>query len=322
MAGTSNYPDGFSQNGVTIRGVNLLQNQPGKVFWVNNSGVIAEGGVGGSDGNDGSYKKPFSTLDYAIGRCKANRGDIIFLMPGHAETVSAAAGIVCDVAGISIVGLGHGSLQAQFTLDTAATADIDIDAADVRFVNVRFTAGFADIAAGIDINANGTEFHSCLFDESATDLNWVVVMNVADGVDNLWVNDCDYRGGDASNDHFIEMAGTHENVKITNNRMIHAVAQTAGVAMIESATQQLNILIENNRFHSETAAVAAAFVVLTGTTNTGLAVDNYMSHVDADATAANSVAAFDVTGCGSFNNKIAATGDIYGVEFATAEDLT
>jgi hypothetical protein len=104
--------------------------------------------------------------------------------------------------------------------------------------------------------------------------------------------------------------------------MIHAVAQTAGVAMIESATQQLNILIENNRFHSETAAVAAAFVVLTGTTNTGLAVDNYMSHVDADATAANSVAAFDVTGCGSFNNKIAATGDIYGVEFATAEDLT
>lgn len=321
MAGPSNYPNGFSE-GVTIRGVNILQTTPGKVFWVNNSSVLAEGGVGGSDGNDGSYKKPFSTLDYAIGQCKASRGDIICLMPGHSESVTAAGGMTFDVAGITVVGLGHGSLQAQISFTTAATADIDITADDVRFVNVRFTAAFADVAAAIDIGASNVEFHSCRFDESGTDLNYVVVMNVADGEDGLVVHDCDYIGADASNDHFIEMAGTHDNVRITNNRLIHSVAQTATVAMIESATAQNNILIEGNRFHSESAAVAAAVVVLTGTTNTGLAVDNYMSHVDADATAANSVSAFDVTGLGSFNNKIAATGDITGVEFGTAEDLT
>lgn len=308
----TNYPNGFSQ-GVTLRNV-PIEVTAGNVFWVDSNA--------GGDGNKGTYDRPFATLDYAIGRCAANNGDIIYLKPGHSESVSSAGAIACDVAGITIVGTGFGPDQAQFTFDTAATADIDVTGDGTRFINVRFTAGFADVAAAIDIGASDVEFHSCRFDESATDLNYVVVMNVADGEDRLWVNDCDYVGNDASNDHFIEMAGTHDGVKITGNRMFHLTAQTATVAMIESATAQNNILIADNVFHSESAAVAAAFVVLTGTANTGLAVRNYMSHVDADATAANSVAAFDVTGCGSFENKIAATGDIYGVEFATAEDLT
>jgi hypothetical protein len=312
MAKYSNYPKGFAE-GVTIRGVPVAQ-KGGSVFYVDS--------VAGSDGNKGTVDRPFASLDYAIGRCTANKGDVIYLKAGHSESVSAAAGITCDVAGVTIVGTGTGPDQAQFTFDTAATADIDITADGVVFVNVRFTAGFADITAALDIGASDVEFHSCRFDESAADLNYVVVMNVADGEDRLVVNDCDYIGGDASNDHFIEMAGTHDGVKITGNRMFHLTAQTATVAMIESATAQNNILIEGNRFHSESAAVAAAFVVLTGTANTGLAVDNYMSHVDADATAANSVSAFDVTGLGSFGNKIAATGDVYGVEFATVEDLT
>jgi hypothetical protein len=316
----SNYPDGISD--LVLRGVPIKQTHPGEVFFVNNSGVLAKGGRGGSDGNDGSYKSPFSTLDYAVGKCTAGRGDVIVLMPGHSENVTAAGGMTFDVQGVAVVGLGSGSLQPQINFTTAATADIDITADDVVFQNIRFTAAFADVAAAIDIGASNVEFHKCRFDESGTNLNYVVVMNVADGEDGLVVNDCDYIGNDASNDHFIEMAGTHDNVRITNNRMSHLTAQTATVAMIESATAQNNILIENNRFHSESAAVAAAFVVLTGTANTGLAVDNYLSHVDADATAANSVAAFDVTGCGSFNNLIAATGDIYGVQFATAEDLT
>jgi hypothetical protein len=320
--GVSNFPGGFAQ-GVTIRGVPLTVSQPGEVFWVNNSGVLAKGGVGGSNGNDGSYRKPFASIDYAIGRCTASRGDLIMVMPGHSETISAAAGLVADVAGVAIVGVGTGSLQPQIRF-TAEAADIDITAANVTFYNIRFTAAFADVASAIDIGAaaHNLSFLSCTFDEEASAENYVVVANIADGADGLWVEDCEYRGNDASNDHFLEFAGTHENVRIINNRMIHGTAQTATVAMIESGTAQLNMLIKGNYFHSESAAVAAAFVVLTGTTNTGWAVDNVLSHVDADATAANSVSAFDVTGLGSFNNLIAATGDIQGVEFATAEDLT
>ena len=126
----SNFPNGFV-GGVTIRGVPLLQTHPGEVFWVNNSSTaLAKGGVGGSDGNDGSYRRPFSTVDYAIGKCTAGRGDIIFVMPGYTETISAAAGWACDVAGIAIVGLGSGTNKPTLTF-SATGSDINISAANV-----------------------------------------------------------------------------------------------------------------------------------------------------------------------------------------------
>src|SRR3990167_4296924 len=108
MSGRTPYPTGFS-TGITVRGLPLSVSHPGEIFFVNNSGVLAKGGVGGSNGNPGTYAKPFSTIDYAIGRCTANRGDIIMVMPGHAENLATAAVIAADVAGIAFVGLGLGT---------------------------------------------------------------------------------------------------------------------------------------------------------------------------------------------------------------------
>ena len=135
----SNYPNGFL-NGVTIRGVPLQQTQPGEVFWVNSTTILAKGGVGGSDGNGGTYTKPFKTLDGAVGKTTASRGDIIVLMPGFTETVSTATALALDVAGVAVVGLGSGSLRANITLDTATTATIAVSAANISFKNVIFTA--------------------------------------------------------------------------------------------------------------------------------------------------------------------------------------
>ena len=90
----SNYPGGFAQ-GVTIRGMPVLSSYPGTVFWVDS--------VNGSNGNSGTFDRPFSTIDYAVGRCTASRGDIICAKAGHVETVTAAAGVAMDVAGVATV---------------------------------------------------------------------------------------------------------------------------------------------------------------------------------------------------------------------------
>jgi hypothetical protein len=111
---SSNYPNGFAA-GVTIRGIPLLQLHPGEVFWVNNSSVLANGqDVNGSNSNEGSFRKPFSTLTYAITQCVANRGDIIVLGVGHNESLAAggAGALTLDVAGVAIVGTGVGSLRS------------------------------------------------------------------------------------------------------------------------------------------------------------------------------------------------------------------
>ena len=57
----------------------------GKTFWVNNSTVLPDSGIAGSDSNPGTYLKPFSTLDYAVGRCTAGRGDVIYII-AYAES--------------------------------------------------------------------------------------------------------------------------------------------------------------------------------------------------------------------------------------------
>src|SRR5688572_2883165 len=75
---------------------------PGSIFFVH-SGT-------GSNSNDGSSPdSPMATLDAAIGLCTASKGDTIYVMPGHAETIAAADGFDADVAGVSIVGIGWGA---------------------------------------------------------------------------------------------------------------------------------------------------------------------------------------------------------------------
>src|SRR6185295_3606783 len=111
----SNYPNAFL-NGVTVREVPITISNPGKVFWLNNSSVLAPGGIGGSDANPGTYTKPFSTLAGAIANSSvlASSGSIICVMPGHAETISTATALNLSKAGIAIVGLGYGTLRPTF----------------------------------------------------------------------------------------------------------------------------------------------------------------------------------------------------------------
>ena len=147
----SNSPGGFA-TGVVIRGVPIDVPNPGEVFWVNNSSVLAKNGRAGSNGNDGTYRSPFLTIDYAIGKCTASRGDVIYVMPGHSETVGAANDIDFDVAGVTVIGLGFGATQAQIRF-TAAAASITVDATDITLFGLRLTAAFADVAAAIYLNS-------------------------------------------------------------------------------------------------------------------------------------------------------------------------
>jgi hypothetical protein len=142
----SNYPAGFA-NGVTVRGLPLLNAYPGQVFWVH-SGT-------GSDGNKGNFDRPFGTIDYAIGRCTASRGDIIMVKAGHTETISAAAGIALDVIGVAIIGTGTGALRPTINF-TATTSTFAISAANCSVYNLLFTGGIDAIVSPIVISAADT----------------------------------------------------------------------------------------------------------------------------------------------------------------------
>lgn len=305
MAG-SNYPHGFA-DGVTIRGLPLQQVHPGEVFWVNNTSVLAKGGIGGSDGNDGTYRRPFSTITAALTKCTANRGDIIVVMPGYAENISAAAGETWDVAGVAIVGLGAGSLRPQLSF-TAAAATHVISAANMSFANIQWVANFADVATGLDVSAaDGLSFENCWFTEAGADLNFVDVVDLATGADDISFKGCKFIGGDASNDAFI--TGVAHDGFYVDDCMFHAnVAQTAVVGLIETTGNVTNMRIKGCDFRSNVDG--ALFLDFNGTANGGTVSYCNFSSID---TAGAVTAGFDLTGAHCFECYVAGEADSFGL---------
>lgn len=225
----------------------------------------------GSNSNSGlSPGQPVATLAYAIGLCTANAGDIIWLMPGHADTVSAAAGIVCDIAGITVIGIGEGSLRPSITFDTANTADMDIDAAGVTFKNVLFLAGFADLAAPIDVNADDFTLDGCFFREAAVNQNALVWIQdaAAGGSDRITVKNCHCIDKDAANTHFINFAGTGDGHVVANNVLIG----DWGTACIGGAGVVTNATIIGNRISN--AATDNDSCINFAATATGICMNN------------------------------------------------
>lgn len=306
MSGRSSFPSGFA-SGVTIRGIPLLQMHPGEVFWVNNSGVLPKGGIGGSDGNPGTYLKPFSTIDYAIGRCTASRGDIIAVMPGHAENISTASGLTSDVAGVAIVGLGAGTLRPKLSFTAAAGTHV-ISAANCSFVNMQWEANFADVTTGLDVSGvDGLSWENCYFTESATNMNFVDVIDLATGADDISWRGCRFIGGDAANDSFITGVA-HSGFYISDCVFYANVAQTAVVGLIDSTGNVTNMEIKNSSFRSNVDD--ALFLDFNGTANGGVIHNCYFSSID---TAGAVTAGFDVTGAHVFECYVAGEADSYGL---------
>jgi hypothetical protein len=314
----SNYPNGFA-HGVTIRGIPLTAAHPGKVFWVNNSSVLAEGGIGGSNGNPGTYQKPFSTIDYAIGRCTAGRGDIIMVMPGHVETITAADAILLDVAGVCVIGLGVGSLMPRIDFNnTAATVGVSAD--NVSIVGIHFRALISAVVVGVNVkaDADGVTIENCLFSaETAGTDEFNHSIRFVDGNSRCAVKNCVIDMGIAGAVAGIHLDADTAFMRIEDN-VIRGDYSTANI--VGDTTLSTNILIKNNLLENGIGGdlgTEPGIELLTGTT--GTIADNYI--VCNLATKAASIVADT---CLLFNNYYnedisgAATGGIIGT--ASADD--
>lgn len=123
------YPNGVSSFGLPVIGGAFTST--GKVFFVDSNT--------GSNSYDGRDKtQPFSTLTYALSKCTANKYDIIYLMPGHDETIASEINV--NKASVSIIALGHGLDRAEFSMMTNTTACFKVSAADVHVENIIFNS--------------------------------------------------------------------------------------------------------------------------------------------------------------------------------------
>ncbi len=124
--------------------------------------------VDSSTGTDGAGQgqnpdSPCATIDYAVGLCTASKGDVIYAMPGHAETLTAAAGIALDVIGVSVIGLGNGTLCPTLTFGTSTDADVNVSAANCLIKNIRFVSNINSLKNFLDLDAGNFTCEDCVF---------------------------------------------------------------------------------------------------------------------------------------------------------------
>ena len=271
---SQNFQDGFAST--TVRGIPLTQAYPGEVFYVSNSSVPTKNGVAGSDSSSsGSYNRPFATIDYAIGKCTAARGDIIAVLPGYTQDITGAAGIALDVEGVAIVGLGAGSLRPQLT-GTATASTFAITAANCALINLEFVGGVIDQTTFMTLSAAalGSSFESCWFNDS-TDLNWLNCITLTTLCHDVSFINCTFEGADAQNDAMVTGA-VHDRLYFEDCRFYQNIAQAATVAMLVG-TDVTSSIVKNCSFRSP---IDDAILINFSGTCTGLIRRCYFSSID------------------------------------------
>ena len=276
-------------HGISVMGVPLLPNTgpnviPGNVYWVGSAaGANWSAGSNGS-ATAGEYQTPFATLDYAIGRCTADNFDVIYLLPGHAETITSSSTTI-DVDGVRIIGLGSGSKRPTFTFSTAA-ATINVSGDNCSIENCRHTAAYADVVSAYTVAGTDFVIKNCLFDESTTDLNWLACISTsatANAADGLTIIGNTEISVDLSTTAFISILGNCDRLLIVDNYVQQGATGNVGhfITLSSKVCKALQIL--SNRLFVTGGTGATVGVFMTGSDNagTGIVANNYTYSSDA-----------------------------------------
>lgn len=215
---------------------------------------------------------PFSTIDYAIGQCTASNGDTIYVLPGHAETLTAAGSITCDVAGIRIVGLGTANVRPTISYSTSANASVLVSAANVRMENLRFDmTGIDSLNNPINVQAAGCQIVNCEFEfaDSGGQADNAITTNAS--ANDLLVEGCYLFGSaDAGTASAFQIVGGDSAV-IRNNIIVGSFTANVG-GIRNQTTAATNLAIVSNYIDNRTATSTKALIVDGATT--GILKDN------------------------------------------------
>jgi hypothetical protein len=164
------------------------------VFFVDDSG---------SNNNSGlDPTQPFATLAYAESQCTAGVGDVIIMMPGHAESVTST--IVLNTSCLHVIGLGQGKERANLTQATTGSDNVvEVAAANITIENVFFTGsttGTSEVFIDVQAAADQCTIRNCWFEHNTKNLEAITVQPTADY---LCIEDCTFMGVAAGADSAI-----------------------------------------------------------------------------------------------------------------------
>lgn len=259
----------------------FVRQQPGGMFAVVNQAVttgniwfVASGAAGASDaaGYGRNPDAPFATLDYAIGNCTASNGDIIYVLPGHAETLATATGCVLDVAGVKVVGLGWGTTKPVFTFSTTDSI-ISITAANCWLENVRLLGNVDNIVTAISLgaSADGCTLANLEIVDGATNKEFLIGIAIAAACHDVTIDTVRFLGLAGGATACISLAGASNNLLVRNCYL----QGTFSTALIDAGNAaSADVALHDNFLVNRDAG--AGLVFRGHATNTGIMARNFV----------------------------------------------
>lgn len=244
---------------------------------------------GAQQGDDPQVaKRIVPTLNAALAYCSPGHGDIVVVLPGHAENVSSADQMSALVAGAQIIGVGRGSVMPKLTW-TAATASFLLDQPNVRLKGLRLNlspdSGTVTVAAPITISAAGCAIEDCEIRTSvdANSLSTIPITTTAaaDDLDIIGNRILGATAGACTTG--IQLVGA-DRLRFMDNFVSVATSGVAVGAVRFLTTDSLDIQMLGNRLQNRLAASTHA---LTGTAGTTGLIDHLLMMVNSGVAGAN-----------------------------------
>ena len=298
--GLTKFPFGVSSFGIPQLGNDgLIPTTSGSYFWVDSDA---------ESGGNGSYEKPYTTLELAYAACTDSMGDVIIMKPTHSETVSAATGIVLSKIGVSIIGLGQGALRPTFTLTgTAATCTMNVTGASQVLRNFIVTAGVDELVTAITVGAASVTIEGVEYRESSTAYQALSFITNDANANFMTVRGCRAMQLTAANGNApcITMVGADDCI-IEDNYIVWIGANNAATCGISSTgTATLRTILRNNIIHA-TGGNAVLGISMVAS-STGIAVLIYARAIAAISLAETTMAIGDASHAQTTSSRIAGT---------------
>jgi hypothetical protein len=225
--------------------------------------------TGAQDGEDhfASSGLLVSTLQAGLARCRSGQNDIVYVLPGHAESITAADAMTNLVAGTQIIGVGRpgASNNPTFTWDTSTSATFLLDVANVTLMGLNLVMGGADnVTAPITITGAGCTVAACDINMgTSSTLECAKALIVSTGANNtLIAGNRFYNSGGAVCTAAIDIAAAVSRTVIAHNDFdIEASGATDGAILI-SAVASTQSRITRNIIRNRRASAAVCIRIV------------------------------------------------------------
>lgn len=272
----------------------------GNVFFVSSTSA--------RHGNGKTPKYPVATLDEATNKCTANNGDIVYIMPNHAETIASATTWAPDVAGVKYIGIGVGADAPELTF-SATGSSINASAGNNVFRNIRFIAGISAVVVGMTVTGTHVTIEDCMWDFSTTAYDFVRMLDLY-GADYAKVlrNHFIAENATAGSNEAIHIQGS-DFIEIKDNLITGDFARTAIFSQATDAVSAAINIANNSIYNDDTGSTQGGLISLRAA-HTGMIARNLGAWLCKDG---DSDTAVDPGSCLMFENYIATAIDEYGV---------